>query len=76
MQLEMELQYQTVLDAAGFGNTFGCISITLTSANVESGAPIGATGFTLKVGDSCWSSASDRYINNTRSNSNNNSYIL
>ena len=41
----------TVLDAAGFGNTFGSISIILTSANVESGAPIGGTGFTLKVGE-------------------------
>ena len=50
-----------VLNAAGFGSTVGSVSITLTSVNVESGAGFGGSGFTLKGGDACWSSAAGRY---------------
>jgi hypothetical protein len=44
-----------VLGATAFGSTFGSISITLNSSNVEGGAGFGTTGFTLKVDDGCWS---------------------
>ena len=52
---------QGVLSASGFGSSLGSISITLQSANVESGAGFGGSGFTLKVGDDCWSSVSGQY---------------
>ena len=43
-----------VLNAAGFGSTFGSINITLQAANVNATATGPNNGFSLKVDSICW----------------------
>ena len=51
----------TVLNAAGFGTTFGTVIVTLTAANLTTGGTVGATGFTLKVDSACWNGDTSTY---------------